>query len=313
MTDETRRQFLRDLGTATLAVSAVSGLAGAASAAEAGDQKEAVPAQSESGPALTVRTVAPDTEALTTYVELPSLGQLPVSAFLIRSAQPVLVDTGLAHMRENFMESLRRTIALEDLRWLWLTHTDADHTGSLKQVLDEAPNVRIVTSYLGMGKLNLQQFPVDRVYLLNPGQSLDVGDRQLLAVRPPTFDAPETTGFLDTKTRALFSADCFGALMKEPVESASEIAAADLREGLVTWATVDAPWLSVVDEGRFGKTLGEIQKLEPSVILSSHLPPATGLTKVLLQHLAVARTAPRFVGPDQAAFEQMISDTPGKN
>jgi hypothetical protein len=100
--------------------------------------------------------------------------------------------------------------------------------------------------------------------------------------------------------------------MKEPAENASDIAAADLREGLIMWATVDAPWLHVVDEGRFGESLGAVQNLEPGVILSSHLPPATGMTETLLQHLAAARTAPRFVGPDQAALERMLSEKPGK-
>jgi glyoxylase-like metal-dependent hydrolase (beta-lactamase superfamily II) len=312
MTDKTRRQFLRDMGATALAVSAGSGLAGTASLAEADDQGSAGPAASGGGPALEVRSAAPDVEALTAYVPLPSLGLVPVSAFLIRSAQPVLVDTGLAAMRAEFMEQLRGMIALEDLRWLWLTHTDADHTGSLAQVLAEAPNARVVTTFLGMGKLNLQQFPVDRAYLLNPGQNLDVGDRQLEAVKPPSFDAPETTGLMDTKTKTLFTADCFGALMKEPAEDASDIAAADLREGLVTWATVDAPWLQVVDESKFGESLGAIRNMEPSRILSSHLPPATGMTDVLLQHLAAARTAPRFVGPDQAALEQMLSGKPNK-
>ena len=53
--------------------------------------------------------------------------------------------------------------------------------------------------------------PLDRVYLLNPGQSLDVGDRKLAAFRPPLFDSPATTGFIDTKSGAMFSSDCFGA------------------------------------------------------------------------------------------------------
>jgi hypothetical protein len=158
-----------------------------------------------------------------------------------------------------------------------------------------------------MGKMNLQGFPVDRTYLVNPGQSLDVGDRQLVAVRPPTFDAPETTGFLDTKTKVLFSADSFGALLEKPVETAEEIPASELREGLIRWATVDAPWLQIVDGGRFGSHLSGIKDLEPSMILSNHLPPATGMTETLLGYLDQARTAPAFVGPDQAALEQMLS------
>jgi glyoxylase-like metal-dependent hydrolase (beta-lactamase superfamily II) len=265
------------------------------------------------GPALSVRPVAPDTESITSYAPIPGFGMLPASAFLIRSSEPVLVDTGMAQVRDGFMEKLRGMIALQDLKWIWLTHTDADHTGSLRQILAEAPNARLVTTFLGMGKLNLQQFPVDRVYLLNPEQSLDVGDRRLMAVRPPTFDAPETTGLMDTKTKALFCADSFGALLKAPAEDAADISPDQLREGLVTWATVDAPWLQMVDERKFGASLAKVRDLDPSVILSAHLPPATGMTGKLLDLLASARSAPSFIGPDQEAMERMLSGMPDKS
>ena len=89
-------------------------------------------------------------------------------------------------------------IDLRDLRWLWLTHTDPDHIGSLKRVLDEAPELRVITTFLGVGKMSLfDPLPLNRVYLLNPGQSIDVGDRTLISIKSPVYDAPETTGFYD--------------------------------------------------------------------------------------------------------------------
>ena len=45
------------------------------------------------------------------------------------------------------------------------------------------------------------------------GQSLDVGDRTLSAFRPPLFDSPTTTGFIDSKSGSMFTSDCFGAPM----------------------------------------------------------------------------------------------------
>ena len=83
-----------------------------------------------------------------------------------------------------------------------------DHLGNIEAVLTEAPNARVVTSYIGMAKMGLHGLPLDRVYLLNAGQSLNVGDRELLAVKPPTFDAPETTGLFDPTSQSLISADC---------------------------------------------------------------------------------------------------------
>lgn len=310
MTHSTRRQFLREIGAATVAASGLGVSAALAEQSQHGDEGSAPGGQQ--APALEVHSVAEDTTALTSYVPLPSLGMVPVSAFLIRGTQPILVDTGLVATRKDFMAQLRSMIALEDIRWLWLTHTDPDHTGSLVQVLAEATNARLVTTFLGMGKLGLYPYPVDRAYLLNPGQSLNAGDRELLAVKPPTFDAPETTGFLDTKTRALFCADSFGALLQKPAENAADIPAAELRDGLVTWATVDAPWLNRVDASKFGESLHAVKNLEASTILSSHLPPATGMTETLLSHLDAARSAPFFMGPDQAALEKMLSGQTGK-
>lgn len=251
--------------------------------------------------------VAKDTTSITAYFPLPGLGLLPINAFLINAQQPVLVDTGLASMGKQFREQLYNLIDPADLQWIWITHADPDHLGNLNDILNDAPNARIVTCYLGMGKMGILGIPLDRVYLLNPGQQLDVGDRKLLAVSPPTYDAPETCGLLDTKNNTLFSADSFGALMQEPSESAEAMNTDALREGCINWATIDAPWLSKIDHAQFSDSLSDISKLNATTILSSHLPPARGINSELLSYLMDATRAPRFTGPDQAALEKMMA------
>lgn len=260
------------------------------------------------GPAMfTPRSAAPDTTILSAALPVPGLGILPANAFVIHSKEPVLVDAGVVAMKDAFVHQLGSAIDVEDLRWLWLTHVDADHVGAVFWLLESAPRLRIVTTYLGMGKLGLLG-PVapDRVHLLNPGQSLDVGDRRLLAVRPPTFDAPETTGLFDTKTGALFSSDCFGGLLQAPEESAASLSAEELTEGIVRWTTVDAPWLHGTDPSALDHSIRELASLNPSVVLSSHLPPAPRLFDPLVRALVAARNAAPFVGPDQAALERML-------
>jgi glyoxylase-like metal-dependent hydrolase (beta-lactamase superfamily II) len=86
--------------------------------------------------------VTPDIEVLPAHFAIPGMGFLPVNAFVIKATEPVLVDTGMGMDSEEFMKALKSVINPQDLRWVWLTHDDADHTGSLRKVLEAAPAAR---------------------------------------------------------------------------------------------------------------------------------------------------------------------------
>ena len=114
------------------------------------------------------------------------------------------VDTGLGLPDRDFVAHLAAVLDPADVRWIWLTHPDRDHTGGLFALLEAAPQARIVTTFPGAGIMSTERpLPMERVYLLNPGQSLDVGDRQLTGFRPPLFDNPATVGVLDMKYRCV--------------------------------------------------------------------------------------------------------------
>ena len=139
-----------------------------------------------------------------------------------------------------------------------------------------------------------------------------MGDRTLTAVKPPVFDNPATTGFHDDKSGALVSSDCFGALLPAAPENAADLSDQELRDGQVFWATLDSPWLHKVDRAALAKELHGIREMEPALVLSSHLPAAPGsMTERLLASVEAAPTAQPFVGPDQAALEEMLAQMTG--
>jgi len=254
------------------------------------------------------RKVTEDIHILPSYFPIPGFGLVPVNAFVLKAKEPVLVDTGLNMDRDAFMGQLRSVIDPHDLRWLWLTHPDQDHVGSLVTLLNEVPHLRLITTFLGYGILSLSEnIAIDRLYLLNPGESLDVGDRQLTAYKPPAFDNPATTGFFDSKSKILFSSDCFGALVQTPADEAEAYDRQELLSGQALWETVDSPWLHKVDQRKFAAELSEIRSMAPSRILSSHLPPATSLTDAFLTNLASVPDSAPFIGPNQPALEAMLA------
>jgi hypothetical protein len=248
-------------------------------------------------------------DVLTSVASIPSIGNLAINAFVLHGESPLLVDSGSVIESDDFMTALRTVIDPADLEWIWLSHPDFDHIGSVHRLLAENPRVRVITSFLTVGILGLfQPLPMDRVYLINPGQAITIGDRTLTAIKPPTYDNPVTMGFHDSRSGALFSADCFGAVLDDVPLSAADVPTDDLRRGQIFWTTVDSAWVHGVDPVGFAQDLDRVRALEPTTIFSAHLPPAPGgMTEQLLSALAAAPEADRFVQPDQAALELMLS------
>ena len=178
-------------------------------------------------------TATPGVEVITTTADIPALGSIAINAFVLHGSEPVLVDTGTVAGAPEFMDALASVIDPAELRWIWLTHTDFDHIGSLAALLESNPRLRVITSFLGVGIMGLSSapLPMDRVYLINPGQSVTVGDRRLTAVKPPVYDNPITTGFVDDRSGVLFSSDCFGALLPAVPQDAADLDTEHCRPG----------------------------------------------------------------------------------
>ena len=257
--------------------------------------------------------VMPDIEVLPSHFPVPGAGFLPVNAFVLKAKEPVLIDTGMGIDSEEFMKVLESVIDPRDLKWVWITHDDADHIGSLQKILEAAPNARLAAFSLAVLRMStVWPIPMDRVHWLNPGDSINVGDRKLTAVRPPLFDNPMTIAVIDDKSEAFFSADCFGAIIPSPAQSIDDVAEVDLAQSMVGWASLDSPWVHMVTPSEFNKGVTRIRQITPKAILSAHLPPAIGKTEQFLKWLATVPPSSPAIAPDQTALEQILSQEKGE-
>jgi len=252
---------------------------------------------------------APDVTTFTGFFPIGQLGILPANSHYIHARDPILVDTNGVAFQRDYIEALQNVVDLDNLRWIFVSHTDLDHVGNLDRVMELAPSARIVVPGLGAAKFGLREsFDMSRLVPMDHGQRLDLGDRELVLLKPPTYDAPETTGFFDTRTRVLFSVDSFGALLDRPYEETAAIPDAALRDGMTTWAGIDAPWLGMVDKSRLGALLSDIQRLDPTTIISGHLPATSGkMIGKVLGNMLGSLSEDRFRYPDRETIEGLFA------
>jgi len=201
------------------------------------------------------------------------------NSLVIRAAEPVIVDTGMVTHRDEWIDDVFSLVDPEDVRWIYLTHDDDDHSGNLGEAIERCPHATIVMSWAAMGRTCAAfGIPRDRVRPVDHGESFDVGDRALRAFRPPVYDSPYTRGLLDPTTRVYHAADAFGGVMPaEPVDRVDQMPARMWEEGMVMvhYHSI-APWLAVVDPAKFRDEVTKLAGLGAEVIVGAHTPVISG-------------------------------------
>jgi flavorubredoxin len=221
-----------------------------------------------------VQPVADETWLVPTLGLEPSSGAfVGVHSLVIRGREPVIVDTGCALVREQWLEQAFSVVDPVDVRWVFLSHDDHDHLGNLDVVLERCPNATLIASFAIVGRLSGDiELPLDRMRWLDVGESLDLGDRVLTAVRPPMFDSPATRGLFDSTTGLLWAADSFGTLMPGEVYEAADIPVELYEASFAALNSWNTPWLEWVDPARFAALVDSTAALPIDVVASAHGP-----------------------------------------
>lgn len=255
--------------------------------------------------------VGDDTWVLPTPFEIPRMGKLYVNTLVIKSREPVLIDTGAPVFRDDYLRRVSEIVDPEDVRWIFLSHDDRDHSGNIMQVLEMCPNARLITNFVGLGRMAEEwQFPMPRVYFANDGDRFDVGDRELVAIRPPFFDSPATRGLWDSSTGVYFSADAFGAVVPESCTDARDVPSDTYMAGFNWFNRANHPWHVLTDPDKIDAEVDKIRRLDPRVIVSTHGPAAPDISTQLCDMLSAVSTMEPLALPDQAMLEQMLAGAP---
>jgi flavorubredoxin len=234
---------------------------------------------------------------------------LYVNSLVIRGAEPVIVDTGAPVHRERWLEQVFSLVDPADVRWLFLSHDDGDHTGSLHEVLAMCPNATLVTNFFTDARLAIEHpLPKNREVWLEAGGSFVAGDRRLRLVLPPIFDGPTTRGVLDESTGVLWAVDAFAAFTPGAVYGVADIPAPLYDGSFSTLNSLVSPWHQWLDRTVYHAHVDAIEMLAPDVVASAHGPVLTGpAIHDAFDRVRAMAGAPRVEPPGQPVLEEILA------
>ncbi len=208
-------------------------------------------------------------------------GQSPMLAYVnslvITGKEPIIVDTGGANNRDNWLNDVFSLVDPKDVRWLFISHDDHDHVGNLAEVMALCPNATLVSSWFQVERLSTDfALPPMRMRWVDDGGSFDAGDRVFTALRPPVYDSPTTRGLFDSKTGVYWGSDCFATPVGVNVDDVSALHPEEWRQGFNLFQTALSPWLQVADAVKFNQTVHRLAKLDIKAIGTAHGPAILG-------------------------------------
>jgi flavorubredoxin/flavin reductase (DIM6/NTAB) family NADH-FMN oxidoreductase RutF len=144
-------------------------------------------------------------------IEFPLENGTTYNSFLIRGEKIALVDTSHEKFRQLYLDVLTGLINPTQIDYLVISHTEPDHSGLVKDLLQLAPDITVVGAKIAMQFLDeLVHQPFKRQVVKN-GDRLDLGNGHILEfVSAPNLHWPDTILTYDHATQTLFTCDVFG-------------------------------------------------------------------------------------------------------
>lgn len=141
------------------------------------------------------------------------------NSYVFTGEKTALLDTVKITKVDTFMEKLSEALNGRDLDYLIIHHMEPDHSGSLTNVTEAYPNVKLVGNKKTkefiknyFSKSDFGNYDCEKNFIeMNDEDELDLGDTSLTFYTTPMVHWPESMVSYEKSTGTLFSQDAFGS------------------------------------------------------------------------------------------------------
>ncbi len=133
------------------------------------------------------------------------------NAYFIDDEKKVLIDTVKINFKNEFIDKLKALTDIQSIDYVIINHTEPDHAGSLKYLLDIHPDIEVYCTKAASLFLKEQVNREFKMHIIKDGETLDIGSRKLTFITAPFLHWSDTMFVYSEADKILFSCDGFGA------------------------------------------------------------------------------------------------------
>jgi len=188
------------------------------------------------------------------------------NAYLIVDEETALVDTVKAPFFPEMMRRIREIVDPEEIDYLISNHTEPDHSGSIRKVLEVAENAELIASDFGTKGLKRYYGDDLECTSIKEKPSVSLGKRTLQFVPIPMVHWPDSMVTYIPEEKLLISNDAFGQHLASSKRFDDEVDQAVLMQEATTYyANIVMPlWMSV------SRALKALEGIDVEIIAPSH-------------------------------------------
>ena len=133
------------------------------------------------------------------------------NSYFINAAKKTVVETAKEKFSETYLSKLKKVTDPADLSYIVIDHSEPDHSGSVRQLLDLAPEAVVVGSGNAIRYLaDIVNRPFKSI-VVKDGDTLDLGNKTLRFISAPNLHWPDSIFTYLVEDKILFTCDSFGA------------------------------------------------------------------------------------------------------
>lgn len=195
------------------------------------------------------------------------------NAYLVKGEKTALIETVHENSFDEYLENIEALVDIKDIDYIILNHTEPDHTGSVRRILEINPNITVISTAPGNKYVSGISNSKISSKIVKHNDTLDLGNGKVLRfIIAPFLHWPDSMFTYLESDKMLFSCDFLGAHYCEPTMMDTKIKYPEQYEEAFKYYfdAIFGPFKKSVLEG-----LDKIKDLDIDMICTSHGPILT--------------------------------------